>query len=237
MAIESIVRPEPMDEEASIHEFRDSDSETGANTHCTMGFTASTPESLLMSPTLLEQVASGTPGSVDALVQRYGGLVWSLATRNFSDRAEAEDAVQEIFLNLWQHAGRFDPSVAGEATFVAMIARRRLVDRRRRIGRRPSAGRLTDERASELAGDTPPAGEQQMVNDEAGRVLGAFQRLRPEQQRVLDLSIGRDRTYEQIAESLGMPLGTVKTHARRGLIRLREILGEGDGPRRMEAGG
>ncbi|MFK7959038.1 MAG: RNA polymerase sigma factor [Phycisphaerales bacterium] len=189
-----------------------------------------------MPPTLLEQVAAGVTGSVEALVQRYGGLVWSLATRSFSDRAEAEDAVQEIFVNLWQHAGRFDPDVAGEATFIAMIARRRLVDRRRRLGRRPTPARLTDEGAMELSGGAAQAGERHMMDDESRRVHGAFERLRPEQQHVLDLSIGRDRTYEQIAESLGMPLGTVKTHARRGLIRLREILGEGEEARPMEAG-
>ena len=69
---------------------------------------------------------------MQACMDRFGGLVWSLARRVTRSTAEADDAVQEIFVDLWRSASRFDPSIANETTFVAMIARRRLIDRGRR---------------------------------------------------------------------------------------------------------
>src|SRR5678816_3425476 len=85
---------------------------------------------------LLGRVAAGVPGAVDECIARYGGLVWTLARRFSSNSADAEDATQEIFLDLWRSAARFDPIAASETTFVALIARRRLIDRRRRRQRR-----------------------------------------------------------------------------------------------------
>jgi len=181
------------------------------------------PDRTSMEPSLLERVDRGEPGATDALVDRYGALVWSLAVRATSDRSEAEDAVQEIFISLWKNAGRYDPAVASEATFVAMVARRRLVDRRRRAGRRPDHGVGGADRLDGLECGTAPDHEVER-RDETGQVFAALAELRPEQQRVLTMSIGGDRTYEQIAAALDMPIGTVKTHARRGLIRLRDLL-------------
>ena len=177
-----------------------------------------------MSRSLLQRVADGDPDAPEALVARYGGLVWSLARRTIADHGEAEDAVQEVFTALWRHADRFDAEVASEATFVSMIARRRLIDRRRRITRRPdaeAAGGDAIEAVIEVP--TPPA-EAVATGQEHARALAALEALRPEQRTVLLLSLGHGRTYEQIARSTGMPVGTVKTHARRGLIRVRELL-------------
>src|SRR5215813_10857739 len=84
---------------------------------------------------LLARVAGGDPGAVRDCLARYGGLVWSIARR--FEGGDAEDAVQEIFLDLWRSAARFDPQIASEPAFVAMIARRRLIDRRRTRQRRP----------------------------------------------------------------------------------------------------
>jgi RNA polymerase sigma-70 factor (ECF subfamily) len=184
-------------------------------------------------PSLLEQVGQARSGATDALVERYGALVWSLAIRSCFDRAEAEDAVQDIFISLWQNADRFDPTVASEATFVAMIARRRLVDRRRRSSRRPEHGAGGGEWLERM--ETSPPTDAVERQDEAGHVFKAMAELRPEQQRVLMLSIAGERTYEQIAEALGMPIGTVKTHARRGLIRLRDLLAGSAGSLGVEA--
>jgi RNA polymerase sigma-70 factor (ECF subfamily) len=86
---------------------------------------------------ILEQVAAGDEKAVRACVSRYGNLVWSIALRLLKSRSEAEDAVQEIFVDIWRSARRFDPSVASEATFITMIARRRIYDRLRRADRRP----------------------------------------------------------------------------------------------------
>jgi RNA polymerase sigma-70 factor (ECF subfamily) len=178
------------------------------------------------NPSLLKRVATGDAAALQECIDRYGGLVWSLARRYFGGArggaAEAEDAVQEIFISLWENASRFDESVASETTFVAMIARRRLIDRRRRLMRRRDTGAMpiVDPAASE---DVVGSAE---LSDEARRASAVLAQLRPEQKQVLELSLVHGRTYEQIAESTGMPVGTVKTHARRGLIRVREIIGE-----------
>ncbi|MCX5746449.1 MAG: sigma-70 family RNA polymerase sigma factor, partial [Proteobacteria bacterium] len=90
---------------------------------------------------LLARVAVGDRGALRECLDRYGGLVWSIARR--FEASEAEDAVQEIFVDLWKSAVRYDPEVASEPTFIAMIARRRLIDRRRSRGRRPATEPMT----------------------------------------------------------------------------------------------
>jgi RNA polymerase sigma-70 factor (ECF subfamily) len=170
-------------------------------------------------------VASGDGGAVRECIDLYGGLVWSLARRMSPSPAEAEDAVQEIFLDLWRSAARFDPGIASEVTFVAMIARRRLLDRRRHRRRRPETQSLAD---------TPTPVEDASLarveaSAEARLAEGALARLRPEQRLVLLLSACHGLSHEEIASTVNMPLGTVKAHARRGLLRVREMLGGGAG--------
>src|SRR5262252_1163156 len=89
-----------------------------------------------MPDSLLARVGAGDASAVRECLQRFGGLVWSLARRFSSSPSDAEDAVQEIFVDLWRSAKKYDPRAASEATFVAMIARRRLIDRLRSRQRR-----------------------------------------------------------------------------------------------------
>lgn len=173
---------------------------------------------------ILHRIAAGEAQAVQACIDRYSGLVWSLARRFCPSSADAEDAVQEIFLDVWRSAARFDPAVASETTFIAMIARRRLIDRNRRVGR--NIGSLdAPDGGVQIADQSTPAAETLGVDEDARRAAIALESLKPEQQRVLRLSIYQGLSHERIAEATGMPLGTVKTHVRRGLIRLREILG------------
>lgn len=184
---------------------------------------------------VLPRIAEGDAQAVQLCLDRYSGLVWSLARRLSTTEADAEDAVQEIFLDVWKSAARFDPSVASEVTFIAMIARRRLIDRRRKEGRRPTSEVLNDAtpapeiRESEI---DPAFGEEVRI---ARKALG---QLSQEQQRVLQLSIFHGLSHEKIARATDLPLGTVKTHARRGLIRIREIIeNEKNGASTPESGG
>ena len=150
---------------------------------------------------------------------RFSGLVWSIARKLSADPSDAEDAVQEVFIDLWRSAHRFDPEKGTETTFVATIARRRLIDRGRRRQRRPEVPGV-----DEAVAAPNPTPQDSDVKDRAAMVDRAMGALRPEQRRVLQLAIHHGASHEQIATSTGMPLGTVKTHARRGLIRLRDIL-------------
>lgn len=152
-------------------------------------------------------------------MERFSGLVWSIARKLSADPTDAEDAVQEVFIDLWRSAHRFDPARGTETTFVATIARRRLIDRGRRRQRRPEVPAVDE--AYEAA---PERAAGPDTRERASVVERAMGELRPEQQRVLHLAIHQGASHEQIATSTGMPLGTVKTHARRGLMRLREIL-------------
>lgn len=178
-----------------------------------------------MQPGILERVSKGQPSAVQDCIDRYGGLVWSLARRFCANVSDAEDAVQEIFLDVWRSAPRYDPSVAAEATFIAMIARRRLIDRNRRTKR--STPSLDAGEFGSLIGDgKPPIEAAAEVGEDARRAAIALESLKPEQQRVLRLSIYQGLSHEKIAQATDLPLGTVKTHVRRGLIRIREILSD-----------
>ena len=170
---------------------------------------------------VLPRVAAGDPRAVAECLERYSGLVWSIARRLCPNRDEADDAVQEVFVEIWKKAGRFDNAIASELTFVALIARRRLIDRRRRA--KPVV--LTE--AIEVDALPPVIDHDQElvdVEDEAEQAARILTRLRPDEQRVLKLSIFEGLSHDQIARATTLPLGTVKTHLRRGLARVRELL-------------
>lgn len=174
-----------------------------------------------MGASILERVAAGDAKAVDECLTRYGGLVWSLARRRSADVSDAEDAVQEIFIDLWRSAPRFDAAIASEATFITTIARRRLIDRQRRLGRRIETTSLVSGDQSDMGTTATPNLE---IAEEAATARQCLAELRPEERRVLELAIFDDLPQSQIAETTGLPLGTVKTHARRGLMKLRDLM-------------
>lgn len=174
-----------------------------------------------MPLTILQRVAQAEAAAVDECVNAYGGLVWSLARRLCRRHEDAEDAVQEIFVEIWRKADRFDPNMASEATYIRMIAQRRLIDRYRRDSRAPETSTLIEGVVASGAEHEKKA----EIGEEVARARVYMRQLRPEERQVLELAIDSGLSQSQIAESTNMPLGTVKTHSRRGLIRLRELLG------------
>ncbi len=184
-----------------------------------------------MAQTILKRIASGNKSAVQECLNAYGGLVWSLARRMLSNSEEAEDAVQEIFIDIWKNAGRFDEAQASETTFVAMIARRRLIDRIRKQNRQPNIDSLED-----ILAEPPESRNANMqLCVEAKEAALAMKNLRPEQRQILHLSIVQGLSHQEIADALRMPLGTVKTHARRGLMLVRETLNSGNSKNEKEA--
>lgn len=169
---------------------------------------------------ILQQVAANDQSAMDECLNRYGGLVWALVKRRCSLQADAEDVVQEVFMDIWKNAHRYDPSIAEEPTFIAMITRRRLIDRSRRQQRLVDTAPLTE--VHEAVSDALPSVE---VNDEAARIREIMQQLSDDERRVIELAIDRGMSQSQIAEHIKMSLGTVKSHARRGMLRLRSLVG------------
>jgi RNA polymerase sigma-70 factor (ECF subfamily) len=172
---------------------------------------------------ILKRIADGDRSAVQDCLDKYGGLVWSIARKMLRNTDDAEDAVQEIFVDIWKNAGRFDETKASETTFIAMLARRRLIDRIRHSARRITTDSLDDI----LLEPFTRTDTQMQMAAEAGQAAEAMRSLRPEQQQVLRLSIIQGMSHQEISEATGMPLGTVKTHARRGLLQVREYLGLG----------
>ena len=179
------------------------------------------PQSVMNLPedkTLLERIAAGDQSAVSECVDQYGGLVWTMARRMLPRESDAEDATQEIFIEIWEKADRFDPTKGNEATFIGVLTRRRLIDHLRR---RSTA------RVAHLA-DVDPVEPNEMniveTADEAQKAAQCFRKLSDRQQRVLSLSIYQGATHQAISDLLAVPLGTVKSFARRGLLQLRDCM-------------
>lgn len=174
-----------------------------------------------MAQAILQRIAAGDRAAVQDCLDKYGGLVWSIARKMLRSNEDAEDIVQEIFIDIWKNAERYDDAQSSETTFIAMIARRRLIDRIRFMNRRISADPIEDITAEPFT----RADENIQLCVEAKEAAAAMKDLRPEQRRVLYLSIVQGLSHQEISDATGMPLGTVKTHARRGILQAREALG------------
>ena len=122
-------------------------------------------------------------------------------------------------MGIWQSAGRFDPDKGAETTFITTIVRRRLIDRHRKRGRQLDTAHLEEQPVSKESHT-----RQLEISEEAAVVRRRMKQLKPDERRVLEMAISEGMSQSQIAEATSLPLGTVKTHARRGLIRLRELL-------------
>ena len=173
-----------------------------------------------MTENILQRIAKGDESAIEECLSSFGALVWSLV-RRFCNSQDAEDAVQEIFIEIWKNADKYDPSKSSPATFVSLIARRRLIDRLRKKSRALDTVPIDGEPSSPVE----VFGDQMEIADEVAKTKTYLKQLKPEEQKVIELSVYQHLPQSKIAEILELPLGTVKTHARRGMLRLRELLG------------
>jgi RNA polymerase sigma-70 factor, ECF subfamily len=181
---------------------------------------------------LLPLIAQGAGEAVNECVERYGPLLWSMARRMSPTRADAEDAVQEIFMHLWRSAGRFDPARGKERTFVALLARRRLIDRLRQHTVKGRIEVHAEEAEIEATITSVPEG----VAVDAQLAAQVIDSLPEEKRNVLVMSLADGFSHSEIAERTGLPLGTVKSTVRRSLLLIRAELGlDADGALRRGA--
>lgn len=172
---------------------------------------------------LLHAVARGDESALAACYDRYRLILFGLILRILNDRQEAEDVLQEVFLQVWRRAGDFDEARGRVFTWLVTIARSRALDRLRAAG---SRARLAEEAAQEPAEDIGDAAVDALNSEKSAIVRNALTELADEQRKVLLLAYFEGLTQTEIAERLGDPLGTVKTRMRSGLIKLRELLAQ-----------
>jgi RNA polymerase sigma-70 factor (ECF subfamily) len=165
---------------------------------------------------LLGLVANGEQMALAELFRRYGGRVLAYVRAMAGPRFPAEDAVQEIFLTLWQKAGLYAPEGGEAAGWIFTITRHKVFDIQRSLGRVRETGSLDLELLS--PGDDP------VDPSLAPSLHKALSMLPPEQAQPIRLAYYGDFTYDETAKRLGIPLGTLKTRIRTGLAALRRLI-------------
>jgi RNA polymerase sigma-70 factor (ECF subfamily) len=167
--------------------------------------------------TILLRVAQGNERAMEQCITKYGPLIWSIAKRHVSDHSAVEDIVQETFTDLWKSAKRYNPDIATESTFLGLLARRRAIDHVRKESRRPQLEPLPD--AESLTHATVESTAN--FHCDSADVRTALKGLSEESQKIFSLHFDEGMTHPEIVEKTGLPLGTVKTRLRRGLVDLR----------------
>ena len=170
---------------------------------------------------LLRAVAQGDEESLAAIYDRYRTILFGLLFRILGNRAEAEDILQEVFVQVWQRARDFDENRGKAFTWLVTLARSRAIDRLRSLGSRSR----TIEAATKESADAVADAVEDAINNERGEVVRAALKELPEEQRAALLMAYFDGfSQSEIAERTNTPLGTVKTRMRTGMTKLREVL-------------
>lgn len=189
---------------------------------------ARTPEQLNQDAAdqeLMRGVLAADEAAFAGLYRRFAPGLFSMVYEILHDQKEAEDVVQESFVQMWKKASTYDPNRSGLFTWAVMIARNRALDRLRSRDRR---GRTLEAATAEAAAAPPEHGEQadELLgqSEERTRIRRALARLTEAQRNAIHLAFFRGLTQAEISTQLGEPLGTIKARIRRGLIALRDFL-------------
>ncbi len=170
---------------------------------------------------LLGAVGAGDRAALRELYSSTSAKLFGVILRILHERSEAEDVLQEVFITVWRKAAEFDAGRASPITWMVTIARNRAIDRLRARGTRATT---TLDQAAEVPEPSPGADALLASADDARRVAAALDRLDPRHAAVIRSAYYDGITYESIAERESVPVGTLKSWVRRGLIRMRTEL-------------
>lgn len=170
----------------------------------------------------VERLGAGDTRALEELYDRYNDLLYSLVVRIVGRAAEAEDVMQETWLQAWRHARSYDPARGTVGAWLVMAARSRAIDRVRSEGSRQRA-------ETAAAADPPQASPEDPSVDAArrqwsSRVIAALEQLVPQHRQVLELAYFAGLSQTEVANRLSAPLGTVKSWTRQALLRLSELV-------------
>ena len=189
--------------------------------------TAPEPDDRAVELDLLARITKRERAAFEQLYTRYSNILYATAMKFLKEDADAQDVVQDVFIQIWDKAKLYDPAKGKPLTWALTMTRNRSIDRIRAIQRRT---RLRDDFEKETVADESAGIREALSGVDASErtqiLRDAVARLSPEQRKVIDLAFFGGLTQSEIADRLGEPLGTVKARARRGLMKLKEHLGE-----------
>ena len=174
----------------------------------------------------MARLASGDRSALEDIYRATSAKLFGICLRILGDEKEAEDALQDVYVTLWRRADRYDPSRASPISWLATFARNRAIDRLR-VGK-VRAGSVAEEEAAPVADSTPLADAMMIDAERDARVHTCLETLDENPRAVIRTAFFEGRTYAQIADQDGIPLGTVKSWVRRGMQKLKTCLERGE---------
>ena len=220
-------KPEDLDELTDTSEpDSDQDARDAESGQATATLNTTDPLEADSLPILISKVMHQDEQALASLYARLGGAVFSLALQITRNTASAEEVLQDVFWQVWRQAPRFDNTRGSVPAWVLTIARSRALDAVRSHIRTPQPQAQASETLDDcIASDDAGPHDLLFAAQQGSALQAALEKLNPLRRQLVSLSFYRGLTQQEIAEQTGLPLGTVKTHLRRSLLKLRDSLG------------
>lgn len=175
------------------------------------------------STALLVGVAKGSRADFARLYDATSGFVFTILNGMLRDRAESEEVLQEVYIRIWTKAHLFDPTLAKAEHWIAKIARHAAIDVIRTRGRRPSTTELDDVGETAAAPQRNP--EQELLQKDMSNLMSkCLEQMPPEKAQALQFAYGYGYSYEELVDKFNVPMNTLKSWLRRGLITLKDCV-------------
>jgi RNA polymerase sigma-70 factor, ECF subfamily len=175
---------------------------------------------------LLRRVGRGDRGSFEELYDRLSGVLFSVAYRVLNNEAAAEDVLQDVFVQIWEKAPLYDPAIGKPLTWALTLTRNKAIDRLRATQRRSRLQDKVQQESEVFEQFDARSSFEALASAEAGKLVReAMEKLSQDQRQVIELAFFSSMTQTEISELLNLPLGTIKARIRRGMMKLRELIG------------